>query len=577
MVDARSDEGTTRRRFLGYAAATVAGTMVPARALGVARAAAGCVAPAGFPADVPLGKGAWSNWSEEIVVEDLWTAVPRTADDVVRVVNWASANGWRVRARGHMHGWSPLGVLPRSSCADRLILVDTTQHLTAVQVTSPDEVVAEAGATMDQILGLLEAHGLGITAVPAPGDITIGGALAIDAHGAAIPAAGESRTAGHTFGSLSNLVLSLTVVAWDRHAQRYALRTFDRDHPYCKAFLTHLGRSFVTSVRLRTGANVNLRCVSTTDVAAADLFAPAASAGPNSFASYLDEAGRVEAIWFPFTAKPWLKTWTVTPERPAGSTTVTGPYNYAFSDHLPTQVSDLARSVVTGNGSLTPLLGQLQYDVSVAGLTASGTHDLWGKAKNLQLYIRPTTLRVTANGYAVITSRSQIQRVVSEFSARYLRLVADYQARGSFPANGPVEIRATGLDHRTDVGVHGAQSPALSALAPRHDQPSWDVAIWFDVLTFPGTPVAAQFMTDLEQWFFTNYRGYAAVRPEWSKGWAYSAAGAWTSRRVLRHTIREAYTRGHQPGAGFEWARRTLNHHDPHRVFSNDFLDVLLP
>ena len=50
--------------------------------------------------------------------------------------------------------------------------------------------------------------------MPAPGDITIGGALAIDAHGAALPANGETQVSGSTYGSLSNLVTSLTAVVW---------------------------------------------------------------------------------------------------------------------------------------------------------------------------------------------------------------------------------------------------------------------------------------------------------------------------------------------------------------------------
>ena len=43
--------------------------------------------------------------------------------------------------------------------------------------------------------------------------------------------------------------------------------------------------------------------------------------------------------------------------------------------------------------------------------------DLWGPSKNTLLYLKPTTLRVHANGYAVLTSRDRVQRVVSEFAA----------------------------------------------------------------------------------------------------------------------------------------------------------------
>ena len=44
--------------------------------------------------------------------------------------------------------------------------------------------------------------------MPAPGDITLGGVLAINAHGSAIPGTGETPLAGQTYGSLSNLIRS---------------------------------------------------------------------------------------------------------------------------------------------------------------------------------------------------------------------------------------------------------------------------------------------------------------------------------------------------------------------------------
>jgi FAD/FMN-containing dehydrogenase len=50
--------------------------------------------------------------------------------------------------------------------------------------------------------------------MPAPGDITVGGMLAINAHGSAIPGTGETRQPGQTYGSLSNPILSLTTVVW---------------------------------------------------------------------------------------------------------------------------------------------------------------------------------------------------------------------------------------------------------------------------------------------------------------------------------------------------------------------------
>ena len=111
----------------------------------------------------------------------------------------------------------------------------------------------------------------------------------------------------------------------------------------------------------------------------------------------------------------------------------------------------------------------------------------------------------------MLTRRRNVQRVVSEFHARLVELRDAYAADGRYPINGPVEIRATGLDRRGDVGIDGAQSPALSSLRPRRDR-RWNVAVWFNVLTFTGTEGRFEFMRELERSLLDNYRGrYASA------------------------------------------------------------------
>ena len=140
-----------------------------------------------------------------------------------------------------------------------------------------------------------------------------------------------------------------------------------------------------------------------------------------------------------------------------------------------------------------------------------------------------------------------MQRVISEFVARYREVVAAYRAQGLYPLNMPLEIRVTGLDHPRDVGVDGARRALLSALAPRADHPGWDVAVWLDILSFPGTPAANQAYRDIERFLLANYRPpYATVRPEWSKGWAYTERGAWTNQRMITRTIPHGFRGGRQ-------------------------------
>ncbi|MFE9452846.1 cholesterol oxidase substrate-binding domain-containing protein [Streptomyces sp. NPDC006739] len=563
----RSIGNYSRRGFLRGAAALAA---VPVL-LSADPALAAAELP-GFPTDVPLYRSAYRNWVGEITADGLWACAPTGPDQVLEVVDWAWRGGRRVRARGSSHGWSPLTVTEGTPADAPVLLVDTAAHLTSVSLDSPSEVRAGTGVTLEALLTFLEEHGLGLTACPAPGDLTLGGALAVDAHGTAVPAEGEEPLPGHTYGSLSNLVLSLTAVVWDEGSGRYVLRTFHREEADCAALLTHLGRSLVTEVVLRVGANSDLRCVSRTDIPAAELFAAPGSGG-RALDTFLRRSGRVEAIWFAFTEFPWLKEWSVAPVRPLTARHVTSPYNYPFSDNVPTLVADLAgRMAAEAAWYLAPVLGNAQLEAATVGLAATLSADIWGPSKNTLLYIRPTTLRVTANGYAVLTRRDQVQRVVHEFTAHYRERQAAYAALGRFPVNGSVEIRVTGLDDPADSQVPGARAPLLSALRPGEGHPEWDTAVWLDVLTLPGTPYAEAFLRELERFLFDTYDGgYALTRVEWSKGWAYTREAVWSDEEVLGTAVPASLGRA-------AWVRAvdTLDRLDPHRVLGNGFLDRLL-
>jgi FAD/FMN-containing dehydrogenase len=167
--------------------------------------------------------------------------------------------------------------------------------------------------------------------------------------------------------------------------------------------------------------------------------------------------------------------------------------------------------------------------------------------------------------------------VVSEYCAAFAELLDSYAAKGQYPMNGPIEIRVSGLNHTGEVALAGAVEPSLSALRPRPDRPQWDCAVWLDALTLAGTPESDRFCAELEQWLFGNYTGdYAAVRVEWAKGWGYTAKGAWTDPGLLRGGIPGSLTLGQPAGTGWADAIRTLDGYDPHRIFSNTFLDELL-
>ncbi len=521
--------------------------------------------PGRFPGDVTIARRQFENWAGTIRARGLWTCVPRTPEELVRVVNWAHRAGWTVRPRGAMHGWSPFAITAATTRTDPVVLVDM-RGLDGMRLVGPGRVEAGAGTSLLELLTFLQAHGLGLTSFPASGEPTVGGMVAIGAHGAALPAAGETPAPAHAYGSLSNLVRAFTAVVWDPRAREYRLRRFTRAHADAPAFLTSLGRALLVDVTLRAERERAVRCVSRVDIPAAELFAAPGSGG-RTFASLVEQAGRVETIWFPFTESPWLKVWSLAADKPASARAVSEPYNYAFSDTIPEPVAELAGALAGNSGAFTPSFGRLQYEVVRAGLTATESADVWGASKDVGLYIRASTLRVDELGYAVLARRADIQRVLHLVATRWRDQVAAYAARGEYPINSPLELRCCSVDRPIR---RGERLPALAATSPVAGHREWDTAIWVNVLTLPGTPGWPAFCHEFERWMLATFDGaWALARPEWSKGWAYTDAGAFRDRGVYRREFR-ARTKA------LRWAGQRLRAHDPHGVLTNPALDGLL-
>ena len=109
----------------------------------------------------------------------------------------------------------------------------------------------------------------------------------------------------------------------------------------------------------------------------------------------------------------------MSPRRPASSRLVRAPYNYPFADTLSDAEQRDIRRRILSDPSEAVALGQESYADTVASLGAERSADIWGASKDVLLYVRPATLRVTANGYAILTRRRDVQRVISEFARRY--------------------------------------------------------------------------------------------------------------------------------------------------------------
>jgi hypothetical protein len=174
-----------------------------------------------------------------------------------------------------------------------------------------------------------------------------------------------------------------------------------------------------------------------------------------------------------------------------------------------------------------------------------------------------------------------VQQAVYDFTTKFTALLASYEKDKKYPVNGAVEIRVTSLDDPTQVAIGSgikAESPVISALSDDGlaKQNGWDVALWVDVLTIPGTHYSNAFYKDLEAWLLDRFSGNVArTLPEWSKGWAYTAEqGPWTNTKFLDH-IRQAFTAGPNDQNNWKFEVDTLKKYDKSNLFTNPLLDQL--
>jgi hypothetical protein len=286
----------------------------------------------------------------------------------------------------------------------------------------------------------------------------------------------------------------------------------------------------------------------------------------------LNQYGRVEVTWFPFTDRPWVKTWRLRHERIDPQ--VPGPYNYPWQ-RVSLFVNRLFQWILFAVPALTPAFGQ--FVLSTTRQFGPDGALLHGKSRDLLLYVEAETLRFDEFSWALQLRRDQVQATAHALYLRFTEMLERYRLRGWYPVNGPMDIRFSTMDRQDDLGLPGASPPALSvcrSIRPR--DPGLDTVLWFTLLTYPGTPHSNEFFGELEAWMLGRWGrpGRNVLRPEWSKSWGYGEQGAWTNRRILQSTIPRQFS---QPGPVFERARRTLQAYDKHHLFTNRFLDLLLP
>lgn len=550
-----------RRTVLSAAVATPAVAAVAGPAAGAT--------PYNLPWGVNASLQSYRNWAGTINTAPVWTTTVSSRRQLLDLVNWAGWHDWRIRPTGFRHTWSPVVVENGENRDTRVMVVNTRSALTGISVRdygSYGQVRVGAGESMENLLRTLDRYGFGFANVPAPGDITVGGAMALACHGTSIPAAGESLRKGLTYGTLSNAIMSMRALIYDPYYYKgHVSREISRSQYEAGVLTAHLGRSLITDFTLRVGRQPKLRCVSYTNIPGAELLGNPTT-GARTLDSFLRQAGRVEVLWFPFTESPWLKVWSEADTQPAGSRATNGPYNYVFADDPANQAQ--ADAVDLKNyPERTPAYTQGSFQAVVGALDLTGTRDLWGPAYHTQLYVRPSAVRNESTGHAIVCRRADVQKVLATATQIYTGLLQSFQAAGRYPVNGPLEIRLTGIDRPSDSLVSGARDVWLSPARRVAFRPDLDTVIWIGALTQPGTPGADDFFRQLEVAFYNQFAtGDTVMRVEWSKAWAFTTTQPWEDERRLDTDIPQGISAGQQSGSTFTNAASLLYDTDPYRL-----------
>ena len=117
-------------------------------------ATAQTLTPVNFPSGIDLYQQSFVNWAQQIDIPNVWYCAPSSPTEVVTLANWAYQNGYRLRAVGQGHNWSPLVLAPGES-ASKIVLVNLQDSLTSISIDtsgSPVTVTVQAGATMNALL-----------------------------------------------------------------------------------------------------------------------------------------------------------------------------------------------------------------------------------------------------------------------------------------------------------------------------------------------------------------------------------------------------------------------------------------
>lgn len=494
--------------------------------------------PDSFPEGIEADYRHVENWSRMLQVNDVLTARPTHEEQCLQIVRWAASTGWRVRPMGALHTWVPILL----EDAERIVLIDQSAMTGLVAFTEEPvpAVTVHAGTTLAEATAILEsidnggrwpAPGWGWPDYPGIPDVTVAGMCAIGAHGAGIRTRSDQED---LFGTVSNLIVGFRAIVSEEDG--YVIRDFTRDDPDASAFLVHLGHAYLLTLCMRAVPN----CILSRRVEYPDWTESFAEPGPSlptqSLQSLVEKHGRVQQLWFPFTQTPIVQHFSEEPGEPTvEDINVTAPLTVRLAPTLPVAFTTAFGSTLKHMPWLTPLVER----ATLAEMRHLSPPDhVWhGTSGNVLLYVQHDTLRVISLAYAILVKRDAVQAAVHALGHTFNDMLHRYAMSGLEPINSCLEIRVTDLDRADAVGIPDAAPVVLS---PARALPGAELerAIWFDLVTVPGSTGSNTFYVEFETWLWEHFSTPGTLRAEWSKAWAFGPDGPWTNPQVIDRVLR---------------------------------------
>ena len=380
----------------------------------------------------------WQNWGRTARCEPELSFYPQRVEDLIQIVEFACAQGKRIRVVGSGHSWS--GLVPTDGI---LVYIQGLNKVTLdLSDGSQPRVVIESGATVKEVNDLLEAHGYALPLNVVLESVRFGGLIATGSHGS-----------GWNNPTLSDLVHAIELVDASGHLRKFEAGK-DSDE-VMNAVRLNLG---MFGIMYRITMDVQKSWI----VHAHDQRVPIEQVFLD-LRHLVQTQDNFDLFWWPFCDEFWVKTWKRIP-----NTAITAKPRYSRADKL---ISDVGSRVHNGlisfserHPRLTPRLSHFTFKLTPS--QGNKVVDIV-EAIHYRRAIEYTRMGCVEVAFKIDPHFENVKWAIKEV----FKQVKTYARRGEYPLNVVMNVRfinnshcllspAFGEGHTCYIEILGRAKPA---------------------------------------------------------------------------------------------------------------------